>query len=215
MMAATEQAAVSWAAREGAAVAPEDRARADVYALLAALFYGPPPEELLRVIREVEPVDGTVPGAPLAAAWHALKDAARGADAQVLRQEYDDAFVSVGRPPVFLHGSYYISGALMETPLVELREDLARLGVARRESSCETEDHITALCEVMRFLIVGDGAGAPAGIAAQREFFTRHIAPWYRALCDAIARAGETDFYKKVAAFTREFLDLEAESFSY
>ncbi len=192
---------------------PEDGARAGLYALVAHLFYSPPSAQLLSSIADADTADGADAGSRLAAAWRDLRQAAAGADAAAVKQEYDNAFVSIGRAPVFLLGSFYVTGFLMEKPLVQLREDLARLGLSRKETSFESEDHISALCDVMRFLIAGDGVTAPAALAAQRDFFRRHLQPWYPALCAAIETTGETDFYKKVAALARAFFDLEVEAF--
>ncbi len=194
-------------------VLEEDRARADIYGLLAHLFYSPPSEDFLRRIAEADFADGGAPAARMTAAWRTLQQGARAAALDDIRQEYDDAFVSVGRPPVFLFSSFYLAGFLMEGDLVKLRDELARLGLARKRESGEPENHISALCDVMRFLILGDADTPPAGLDAQREFFRRHIEPWYSRLCDAITNAQQTSFYKKVATLAKAFFDLETESF--
>lgn len=194
-------------------VADEDRARADVYGLLANLFYSPPSEGLLRGIGVADVIDSDTNQSPLAASWRALRKAALAADPAVVREEYDNSFITAGRPPVFLYGSFYQAGFLMDKPLARLRDDLAELGLARNRETGEPEDHISALCDVMRFLIVGAPDVPPAAVALQRDFFNRHIAPWYGRLCAAIEDAEQTGFYKKVAAFAKQFFDLEVQSF--
>lgn len=194
-------------------VLPEDGARANLYALLSHLFHSPPSPQLLQSIRDADGIENEDAGSRLAAAWDGLRQAAAGADASRVREEFDSAFLGVGRAPVFLYGSYYAAGSLMEKPLVALREELGRMGLARRETSFEPEDHVSALCDVMRYLILGDEATPPAGVDAQRDFFRRHIQGWYPALCARLEAAGETDFYKKVGALAREFFELEVESF--
>ena len=194
-------------------VAEEDRARADAYGLLAHLFYSSPSASLLRTIADARLVDGDVSQSPLAAAWHELQKAARAADPDAIREEYDHAFITAGRPPVFLYGSVYQTGFLMDKPLARLRDDLVQLGFARNLAVGEPEDHISALCDVMRLLITGADGTAPAPLSAQREFFMRHMAPWYERLCAAIHAAEQTDFYKKAAAFAKEFFYLEVQSF--
>jgi TorA maturation chaperone TorD len=191
-------------------VVEEDRARATVYGLLANLFYGPPSEALLH---EIGTIDSDTDRSPLAGTWHALQQAARNAELGALRLEYDSAFITAGRPPVFLYGSVYQTGFLMDKPLAQLREDLAKIGLARNPEVGEPEDHISALCDVMRFLIVGAHEIPPSDVAVQREFFMRHIAAWYEQMCVAVENAGQTDFYKKAAAFAKEFLDREVQSF--
>jgi TorA maturation chaperone TorD len=194
-------------------VAEEDRARADIYGVLAHLFYSSPSASLLRTITDVRLIEGDADQSPLAAAWHELQKAARAADPEAIREEYDHAFITAGRPPVFLYGSVYQTGFLMDKPLARLRDDLAQLGFARNLEVGEPEDHISALCDVMRLLIIGTDDAAPAALSAQREFFMRHIAPWYERLCAAIDAAEQTDFYKKAAAFAKEFFYLEVQSF--
>jgi TorA maturation chaperone TorD len=194
-------------------VIEEDRARADVYGLLANLFYSPPAEDLLRGVAVAGIIDGDAGHSQLATSWRALRRAAQTADADAVREEYDKAFITAGRPPVFLYGSFYQAGFLMDKPLAQLRDDLAKLGLARNLEVGEPEDHISALCDVMRFLIIGAEDVPPAALPAQREFFMRHIAPWYARLCAAIENAEQTDFYRNVAAFAKEFFDLEVQSF--
>jgi TorA maturation chaperone TorD len=194
-------------------VIEEDRARADVYGLLANVFYSPPSENLLRGVAVAGVIDGDARQSQLAMSWSALRRAAQAADAGAVRQEYDKAFITAGRPPVFLYGSFYQAGFLMDKPLAQLRDDLAKLGLARNLDVGEPEDHISALCDVMRFLIICAEDVPPAALSAQREFFMRHIAPWYTRLCAAIENAEQTDFYRNVAAFAKEFFDLEVQSF--
>jgi TorA maturation chaperone TorD len=146
-------------------VVEEDRARADVYGLLANLFYCPPSEALLRDIAIAGIIDGDTHRSLLAGTWHALQQAARNAELGALRGEYDNAFITAGRPPVFLYGSVYQAGFLMDKPLAQLRDDLAKLGLARNLEVGEPEDHISALCDVMRFLIIGAEDVPPANFS--------------------------------------------------
>ena len=147
----------------------EDQARAGIYSVIAHLFCAPPSAELLATIARAQVVErGPDTNAAFADAWSRLQRAAREADPDAVRQEFDDAFTTAWRAPVFPYGSYYESGFLMSKPLAALRDELTRLGLARRPQTGETEDHIAALCEVMRFLIAGDGEAVPATIDAQR-----------------------------------------------
>jgi len=192
----------------------EDQARGGIYGVIAHLFCAPPSARLLEIIGQAEIVaSGGGADPAFAAAWSRLQRAAQEADPDAVRQEYDDTFITAGRAPVFLYGSYYETGFLMEKPLAALRDELAQLGLARKPQTGEPEDHVAALCEVMRFLIVGDGGTAPASVDTQRAFFERHLAPWYGKLCAAIDEAEMTRFYKAAAAFARSFFDLEKQSF--
>jgi len=191
--------------------AEEDRARADHYALLAQLFYAPADALLLAALATTGTALGQGQG-PLAAAWAALAATAAQREPAAVEDEFDRLFVGIGKPEVTLCGSYYQAGFLHEEPLADLRDDLARLGLARREGVGETEDHIAALAEVMRHLVVT--GPDEAGLLRQHEFFVRHLQPWYGALCDALAAAPQADFYARVGALTRAYFDIEREAFS-
>jgi len=194
-------------------VLPEDQARAQIYALLGNLFYQPPSAELLETIATGQTLcnDGNDSG--FCRAWRALQEAAANADAEAVREEFDTAFIGTGRQPVMLYGSFYLAGFLNEKPLVQLRDELTQKGLARSGDSHETEDHISALCDVMRFLIAGDPHTPPAELPVQRDFFRRHIHSWNTQLCAAVIDATQTHFYKHVAQFAREFFAIENESF--
>lgn len=194
-------------------VAAEDQARAAIYGLISNLFYAAPDERLLAAIARAESdIAGENAATQLVNAWRTLQRAAAAADASAVRQEYDDTFIGTGRAPVLLYGSYHMSGLLISKPVVEIRDELARLGLARKADRGENEDHISALCDVMRLLILGADDRPPASIEVQREFFVRHILPWYEKLDAAIQSAPTTDFYRSVSAFAREFFDVEAQS---
>lgn len=145
-------------------------------------------------------------------AWRELCDTADHADAAVVRGEFDEVFVSTGKPPVSLYASSYMAGRLRGQLLAELRDDLSRIGYARSGESSEYEDHLSALCDVMRGLIADEAVRADA-FAAQQAFFRDYLAPWFGAVCTAIHDSGQTAFYRPVAAFARAFFINESEYF--
>lgn len=189
----------------------EETARAEVYGLLAQLFYGPPPADLLAALR-VAVTEAPAQGGFLEEPWRELVGSARAQDDAAIAEEYDALFGGVGKPEIFLFGSHYIAGYLNEQPLVRLRDALAALGLARDEAMPETEDHIACECEVMRYLIAGDDM-AVANLTRQREFFTAHLQPWVDAMCEAIAAHPKARFYAVLAQFTRAFMQVEAQAF--
>ena len=194
-------------------LAPEENARAEVYALLSSLFYQPPSKELLRVIATGSRLCNDGADTDFCRMWRALQHAAAHADAEAVKEEFDTAFIGTGRQPVMLYGSFYVAGFLHEKPLALLRDDLTKMGFARRGDRHESEDHVSAVCDVMRFLIAGDADTPPAALAIQREFFRRHIVPWYAGLSAAVISANQTDFYKHVAHLVREFFAIENAAF--
>jgi len=187
----------------------EDAARAEIYGLLAHLFYAPPSDELLAQLRQAS---AAAPGSLLEASWNALAAGARELSTAAVAAEYDALFGGVGKPEVYLFGSHYLAGFLNEKPLVRLRDDLSALGLARDPAMPETEDHIACLCEVMRLLITGSDAGE-ASLARQSTFFAAHLQPWAGDLCDAVAAQPAARFYVHAAGFTRDFFQIEAQGF--
>jgi len=185
----------------------EDMARADLYGLLANLFYAPPSGDLLAVLRSA----GAEGEGVLGQAWQGLIQAARNADAEALREEYDDLFIGTGKPEILLYGSYYLSGFLMEKPLAVLRSDLQELGLERAEHMSETEDHIASLCEVMRYLIASDDV-LVANLVQQKQFFAAHMAGWVIQMCDAIIAHPRASFYVQLAQLAKIFFEVEMQA---
>ncbi len=186
---------------------PEEQARANFYALLARLFYAPPDAALLHGLAGSGELAAEEPG--LASAWQELVAAAGRADPEAVREEYEAAFISTGKAPVTLYSSAYLVRYSNEMPLVALRQELAALGLARREGIHEPEDHIAGLLDVMRHLVV-QHAGS---LDAQRSFFERWIRPTAERLCDAIEQSDKTVFYRSVARVLRELCRVEHMSF--
>ena len=191
---------------------PEDLARADLYGLIARFFHLPPNQELLDQITATADQHDATDEAPLAKAWMDVVEVAKNNSAKAWRDEFDLNFISVGKPNVVLNASFYLAGHLNEKPLVYLRKALEEFGLEAAEGVTETEDHISALCEVMRYLIAGDDVEI-SNLTTQRVFFNAHIRPWYDELCNAIEGIPEMHLYRPVAALTREFLAIEGQSF--
>ena len=193
---------------------PEELARADLYGLIARLFHQAPDQELLNQISASIPdgQESQADDAPLSLFWNSLVELAKNNPAKAWQDEFDLNFISVGRPNIILNGSFYMAGHLNEKPLVDIRRALETFGLEPAEEITETEDHISALCEVMRYLIAGDDVEI-SNLTNQRVFFNAHIRPWYDELCDAIEAIPEMHLYHSVASLTREFLAIESQSF--
>jgi len=193
------------------ALAPEDEARADCYAVLARLYADPPDAAFLAAL-------GAAPRLPsddvagLGSAWNRLLDASLAMDADAAKQEYDDLFVGVGRSEANLHGSHWRTGFMMEKPLAELRGELSRLGIARKGAATMVEDHLAALCETMRLLIGGSAEFRAVPLGVQRNFFEMHVLPWIFDCCGAIEQCSLANYYRRVAEFTRLFMAVERDS---
>lgn len=189
----------------------EETARAELYGLLALVYYAPPTPDLIAQLR-VAVTQAPAAGGFLEEPWGVLVGVARELDDATIAAEYTTLFGGVGKPEVYLFGSFYLSGFLNEKPLAALRADIAELGLARDDAMSETEDHFAYLCEVMRYLIAGDDV-AVANLTRQRAFFATHVQPWAQRMCDALQAHPKARFYAAVAALTSAFLAVEAQGF--
>lgn len=185
----------------------EEAARAEMYGLLAMLFFNPPKTPLLEAI-----ASSVSQGGLLEEAWTNLADACRSMNESEIADEYHRLFIGVSKPDVMLYGSFYQSGFLMEKPLAELRADLSVLGLVRSEKIEESEDHVASLFEVMRILILSSESER-VSLLKQKQFYAAHIQPWIALLCDAIEHHPHANFYKSAANLTRQFIDVENQAF--
>ena len=192
----------------GMAVEPEEEARADMYALVARMLHTAPGAPLLASLGGADAIVAGQSGHPLDRAWERLVLGAAVMDEAAVAAEFDALFVSVGTPKINPYASLYLTGFINEKPLVALRGDLARLGLARASGQREMEDHLGALCEAMRVMVMGGQM-----LEHQQQFFDTHIAPWYRRCLQDIRSAPEANFYRLVADFAQAFFDVEAEAF--
>lgn len=189
----------------------EETARAELYGLLALLFYAAPAAEVLSQL-QVAATEAPAAGAYLEEPWRALVGLARTLSAAEIAAEYDALFGGVGKPAVYLYGSHYLSGFLNEKPLARLRTELNSLGIEREDAMAETEDHFAFLCEVMRYLIAGDDV-AVSNLTRQQAFFTGYMQPWVLQMCDALLAHPMARFYAALAELTRAFVSVEAQGF--
>lgn len=182
-----------------------DAARAQEYALIAALLTRAPDARLLTELSELRG-DAT----PLGVAHAALAEAASTTSAARIEREYFNLFIGLGRGELMPYGSYYLTGFLHDRPLARLRENLSAIGVARAEGVVEPEDHAGILCEIMSGLASGR-LPAPAG--SDRMIFEMHMAPWIGRFFSDLEQAEGADFYRRLGTLGRIFTDIETEAF--
>jgi TorA maturation chaperone TorD len=182
-----------------------DLARAQEYALLAALLTRAPDAGFLAKISELRS-----DASPLGLAHAALAEAAEGTTAEKVEREYFDLFIGLRRGELMPYGSYYLTGFLLERPLARLRDDLAKIGIARVEGVVEPEDHAGILCEIMSGLA---SRRLPAPAESDRMIFDKHMVPWIGRFFSDLENASAADFYKRVGALGRVYVNIEAEAF--
>jgi len=185
---------------------PEEAWRSGAHGLLARLLAAPPDREGLELTAGLAraPAEDEATQGPLDTAWRGLARAAQEADPEAVDDEFHDLFIGLGRGELVPYASWYLSGLLMEEPLVRLRQDLSALGFERRSGNRDPEDHIAALCEVMAMLIRD---GEP--LERQRWFFSEHLAPWAGRFFRDLQEAESARFYRAVGILGAPFVDLE------
>lgn len=189
----------------------EETARAEIYGLLSQLYYAAPAPELLAQLR-VAVTEAPASGSYLEAPWSAVIAASREQTDTQIASEWNALFGGVGKPEVYLFGSFYLTGFLNEKPLVKLRTDLAKFELERDGDMYETEDHLSYLFEVMRYLIAGEDVSI-ANLTNQKNFYGDHLQPWVGALCETLTANPRAKFYKALAEFTRSFMSVESQGF--
>ncbi len=191
-----------------AAVAPASplqQFRADSYALLGSLLSQPPSQQLLHWLTQIELGDDQQ--SAMREAWGVLQLAASRAQVEQVSEEYHTLFIGVGRGELMPFGSWYMTGFLMEKPLVELRQDLEQLGFERDPDVREPEDHIAALCQVLAMLV---SPNAAVDSIQQRQFFERHLASWWQRFFEDLQASQTSHFYSAVGRFAELFFEQES-----
>ena len=187
----------------------QDRLRAGVWNLLGTMLAAAPSRELLDMLSRIEdPADGVKDA--IGEAWLTLRMAAQRAQPEALAAEYQDVFIGLGGGEVTPYASWYLTGSLMERPLVELRQELKQLGVEREEGVSEPEDHAGMVCQIMALVLADPEYDFPR----QQEFFQRHIEPWLGRLFKDLQEAPSASFYRAVGVLGEEFLRLEQHYYS-
>jgi TorA maturation chaperone TorD len=189
-------------------LASEDALRAQMYRFLARLLAAPADEALLKSVSEMEG-DETA----LGKAMLSFAKMARKIDLSQAEEEYHDLFIGVSRGELLPYGSYYLTGFLHEKPLSKLRNDMARLGIARDADRKEPEDHIASLMDMMAGLITGE-FGDPAPLAEQKTFFEAHISSWASHFFADLEGAKSSVLYAALGSIGRSFMEIEATAFS-
>jgi TorA maturation chaperone TorD len=187
-----------------AVLSDEDAVRAGTYGLLGRLLSGPPDEGLLALLQQAGE-EGAQAREGIVYAWSVLRLAAQRAEPGPLREEYQELFIGMPQGELVPYASWYLTGSILERPLIVLRQDLERLGFERQEGVHEPEDHAGALCETMA-LLIGDTAVA---FEEQQRFFERHLEPWIGRFFSDLQRAKFANFYRSVGVLGEEFLRLE------
>ena len=188
-------------------IAEEDILRADMYGFLASLLRSEPSDELLDRVASLNGDDS-----PIGEACSTMAKLAASIDYGIIRNEFVELFIGVGRGEVLPFASYYLTGFLNDRPLANLRGDMSAIGIKRANEVREPEDHISSLFDIMAGLIRGD-YGRAFSVAEQHTFFVKHIEPWGQLLMRDVEEAKSAIFFAPVGTMGRVFLEIESKAF--
>ncbi len=188
-------------------VAPEDISRADLYDFLGRLLARAPNQETLDQLALLEP-DETEIGRAI----FAVRRLSERLGADEVDREYHRLFIGMGRGELLPFASYYLTGFLNEKPLATLRNDMARMGLARADTTFEPEDNIASLCEMMGGLIRGR-FGDPLSLDEQRTFFNAHLEKWAGHFFSDLEASENAVFYAPVGTLGRQLIEIERNAF--
>ena len=198
----------SQSATDSLTISEEDSLRADMYDFLASLLRSEPSDDLIEKIAQLSGDD-----TPIGNACAVLARLANAMDNGLIRNEYVEMFIGVGRGEILPFASYYLTGFLNDKPLANLRAEMLEIGIERVDGVKEPEDHIASLFDMMSGLIRGH-FGKSFSIAEQAKFFNRHIEPWAGLLMRDIEAAKSVVFYAPVGTIGKAFLEIESAAFN-
>ena len=193
---------------DSASVSEEDALRAHMYDFLASLLRKEPSDDLIAKVAHLSGDD-----TPIGRASAVLAHLANTMDNGLIRNEYVEMFIGVGRGEILPFASYYLTGFLNDKPLANLRAEMMEIGIVRVDGVKEPEDHIACLFDMMSGLIQGQ-FGKTFTIAEQAKFFNKHIEPWAGLLMRDIEAAKTVVFYAPVGTIGKTFLEIESAAFS-
>jgi TorA maturation chaperone TorD len=180
--------------------------------LLAALAQGV--EERIRASRNLHPLLGE--------GWGEIRRFLDGVTPEQLAEtaadEYTRLFIGPREPEINPYESFYLTGRLLDRPLVVLRNFLRSIGVEKQEGYSEPEDFLAFELEVMRQLLTrqrsaSDPDAEVRWLNAQAAFLKQHLLVWGPAVARDLAAAKEAPFYRGVGKLLQGFLELERDLF--
>lgn len=195
--------------------------RRGYYDLLVSLLWREPAGEVVAGL--AEGIDGRIEAARhvhprLAEGWDTLRgllrEVPRDALGETVADEYTRLFLGPRRPTLNPYESFYLTGRLLDRPLVAVRGFLAGVGLERERSYPEPEDHLAFELEIVRRLVARqaeapDPEAETRWLNAQASFLKAHLLVWGPAVARDLAAAPEARFYRGVGQLLEGFLEVE------
>jgi TorA maturation chaperone TorD len=190
-------------------------ARADVYRLLSACYYEPDAafleEELFGQMKSsmAKASQQHVP------AVVALEEAFKGSDLDELKLDYSRLFLGPFEIPAKPYGSVYLDGekVVMGDSTVQTMELYREGGFNVAADFSEMPDHVAVELEYLYLLSYNqgqtaesDGDGAEKLRILKKRFLDEQLGRWIAPFTEAMRTHAETEFYKKLADLTEQFV---------
>lgn len=177
--------------------------REDLYVLLSYLLLQPPEDDFLKHLAKLSWEKEI--SSSLSLASETLRETAECCSIEGIEIEFDNLFIGMGRGEIVPYASWYGEKLMMGAPLVQLRRDLAKLGICRQTDVFEPEDHAAALFETMALITRNPNISQNQ----QTAFFCRHIHPWMIRFFQDLQQAPSARFYRSVGSLGEHFLRME------
>lgn len=117
--------------------------------------------------------------------------------AETVADEFQRLFIGLGGGELTPYASHYLAGSLHDVPLIRLRQDMRRLGLAPSRDISEPEDHAATVLEIAAVLLDGS---TTAATSAAREFSETHVLSWLPKFFEDLSRAQNAPFYAAAGA---------------
>ncbi|RJP18912.1 MAG: hypothetical protein C4520_13625 [Candidatus Abyssobacteria bacterium SURF_5] len=114
-----------------------------------------------------------------------------------------------------------VKGLLMGESAVDVKKTIRKIGAEIDKSYRSLPDHIGLELQVMYFLCEQEGNAWSAQqldeavkfLEFEEEFLRRHLTVWVPVLTGRILERTKNDFFRGIACMTREFIEIEKNSF--
>ena len=188
-------------------------ARADVYRLLSACYYQPEDafleEDVFSQLKTA--LAKASPSGVMDAA--ALDDCFKASGVEVLMLDYSRLFFGPFEILAKPYGSVYLDGEkiVMGDSTMQALELYREGGFDVAEDFLEMPDHIAVELEFLYLLSFRIGKASDDEekarlIVLKQKFLEEHLGRWVGTLSEAIRKGAQTDFYKRLADLTEQFV---------
>jgi TorA maturation chaperone TorD len=194
------------------------RGRADIYRFFSGIYLKQPAKELVDKLTDemfIAELGQLFNEASLAL----LKAFAREFDGNydAVRQEFEELLLVPGPKYLTPYESVYLTGQMMQEPLVGVRCMHALAGAKQENPSfiAAAEDHIGIELDFLRVLCEREAkawaeereSDARSFVEFEVDFLRQHLMKWLADFCSKMKELAKLDLYRSIAALTQEYVE--------